>query len=232
MAARARILAIDHQPYFRSFLEGLLAEEGYEVRTAESGSEGLARIEQEGPFDVVIMDLVIPDQDGIQTVAAIRRAAPELAILVLTAVADVPTVAEAMRQGAADYLQKPVDREALLQSLESVLGQQRLRSESARLVDENLEFMGRLSLHERALGLFAAADLESAASGVLQLLAIEAGAPDGALWLRDPLSSVLTLRATCGDAGADAETLAWETRDEKRDARIRNGEIVQVPPGA
>ncbi len=232
MAPKARILAIDHQPYFRSFLEGLLSEEGYEVRTAEGGAEGLARLSGDGPFDLVIMDLVLPEQDGVPNVAAIKRAAPDLAVLILTAVADVASVAEAMRQGAADYLLKPVDRDSLIQSIESVLSQRRLRTESARLVDENLEFMSRLSLHERALPLLAETDLASTARGVLQLLAVEAGAPDGALWLRDATGSVLTLQATRGEGEPDAETLAWKTYDDRLDARIRAGEIVQVPPDA
>lgn len=229
LAAKARILAIDPQQYFRSFLEGLLSEEGYEVQSAENGVQGLARLEQNGPFDLVITDLTLPDREGIHSVAAVRRAAPDLAILVLTAVSDVRSVVEAMRQGASDYLQKPIDRETLLQAIDSVLGQHRVRNESARLVDENLEFMSRLSLHERSLPLLGGSDLEASANGVLQLLAVEAGAPDGALWSVDPHGQVMTLRATCGEGSADADTLSWKTRDEQLDQRVQRGELVQLP---
>jgi hypothetical protein len=142
----------------------------------------------------------------------------------------VRSVVAAMRQGAADYLLKPIDREGLLQSIEGVLSQRPMRAENEKLVDENLAFMGQLSLHERALALLTVPDLSAVSAGVLDVLAVEAAAPDAVLWLRDPRGDVLALMATRGDIAEGAETVAWKTNDARLDAQIQGGGIVALDP--
>jgi DNA-binding response OmpR family regulator len=196
VAPKARILAVDDQVYFRTHLEDILAGAGYEVATASSGPEALDRIARDGPFDLVLTDLVMPDMDGVETVERIREASPEQDVIVVTTVGDVRSAVAAMRRGAADYLLKPLDPEGLLTSIESVLKQRRLRAEHARLVSENLEFMGRLSLYERATALFATSDRVAVAKKLLELCCIEARAASGAIWLKEPDSPLLRLGAT------------------------------------
>ncbi len=179
---KARILAVDDQLYFRVFLEDLLQQEGYEVCTASGGEEALRLLER-GGFDVVLTDLVMPGMDGNDLVQQVREKAPEQEIVVVTSVGDVKTAVEAMKLGATDYLLKPIDRSALLRALEGILQRRRMRDEHARLMAENLEFMGVFSLYERALGLYASLSLESLADRIVEGLCLETHAQGGVLWI-------------------------------------------------
>jgi DNA-binding response OmpR family regulator/GGDEF domain-containing protein len=228
LAPKARILAIDDQPYFRSLIEALLSEEGYSVRTTARGSKALEALEQEGPFDLVVMDLVTPAADGIEQIAQLRERWPEQEVIVLTGLGDVPTVVAAMKQGAADYLLKPIDRESLVQSIACVLGNRKLRVEHAHIVDQNLEFMGRLSLLERALplhGLTCAADVGRA---LLELLCIEAQAKDGVLWMREAEGGALRRTVARGMTVLDEEPEEWPAGPESLQQELQAGRPTLV----
>ncbi len=177
----ARILAVDDQNYFRAFIEGILTEEGYMVRTASSGQEALHALEREF-FDIVVTDLVMPGMSGVELVTMIRDRWPEQEIVVVTGVGDVKTAVEAMKHGATEYLLKPIDRSVLLRALESILQSRRLRDEHSRLMAENLEYMGLLSVYERAVGLFATHSLEPLSERVVEGLCLETRAQGGVLW--------------------------------------------------
>ena len=151
--AKARILAVDDQRYFRVFLEDLLVQQGFEVRTAGSGEEALHLLEREA-FDVVVTDLVMPGLSGAELVERVKARAPDQDVIVVTSVGDVRTAVDAMRLGASDYLLKPLDPTLLERSLEGILQRKRLRQEHASLMAENLEYLGHLSLYERTLALF------------------------------------------------------------------------------
>jgi len=146
---KGRILAVDDQRYFRELLEGLLTEEGYDVVTAASGEEALRIIEQ-SHFDVVLTDLVMPGMDGNDLVHRVKQRDPEQEIVVVTGVVDVKTAVDSMKLGASEYLIKPFDRATLANSLEKILHNRRLKAEHARLLAENIEYMGERSLFERA----------------------------------------------------------------------------------
>ena len=109
---KARILAVDDQLYFRVFLEDLLTQEGYEVRTASSGEEALHLFGRE-EFDIVLTDLVMPGMEGAELVQRLKEARGEQEIVVVTSVGDVKTAVDAMKVGATDYLLKPIDRTIL-----------------------------------------------------------------------------------------------------------------------
>jgi len=179
---KARILAVDDQLYFRVFLEDLLRQEGYEVCTASGGEEALHLSERES-FDVILTDLVMPGMDGRELVERIKERTADQEIVVVTSVGDVKTAVEAMKLGATDYLLKPIDRGALLRSLEGILQRRRMREEHARLMAENLEFMGVFSLYERALGLHATLALEPLADRIVEGLCLETHAQGGVLWI-------------------------------------------------
>lgn len=179
---RARVLAVDDQSYFRTFLADLLAELGYEVRTATGAEEALHLLERE-PFDVVLTDLVMPEVNGVELVQRIRERWPAQEVVVVSGVGDVATAVEAMKLGVTDYLVKPVDRQALDASLAQILERRRLREEHRRLVEENLEFIGVLSLHERAMGFFASLALEPLAERIGQALSLETRAQGAVAWI-------------------------------------------------
>jgi len=206
---KARILAVDDQLYFRTFLEGLLAEEGYQVETAAGGAQALHALER-GRFDAVLTDLVMPEMDGTELVRRIKERWPEQEVVVLSGVGDVQTAVEAMKYGASDYLLKPIDRTALARALEGLLGARRLREEHEKLMRENLEYLGVLSLYERALGLFATTTLEPLAERTVEALCLETGAQSGVMWARcDEGSDALQLVSARGlvQVGDEPESL-------------------------
>jgi diguanylate cyclase (GGDEF)-like protein len=203
--AKARILAVDDQLYFRSFIEDLLSQEGYEVVTASTGEEALERLERER-FEVVVTDLVMPGMDGSALVQRIKEQVPDQEIVVVTGVGDVKTAVEAMKLGATDYQLKPIDRISLCRSLEGLLQRRRLREEHARLMAENLEYMGVLSLFERAMGLFSTLALEPLCERIVEGLCLETRAQGGVFWVsRDDESGRLRLGAVRGLVRVDEE---------------------------
>jgi len=180
--AKARILAVDDQRYFRELIAGMLAEEGFEAQTASSGEEAL-HILGNSDFDIVLTDLVMPGMDGSELVHRIKERNPEQEIVVVTGVVDVKTAVDAMKLGATDYLLKPFDRRTLSVSLEGILQNRRLKSEHARLLEENIEYIGERSLYERALGIFSTLSLEPLAVRIVEALCLETRAQGGVLWV-------------------------------------------------
>jgi DNA-binding response OmpR family regulator/GGDEF domain-containing protein len=181
---KARVLAVDDQRYFRELIEGLLTDDGYEVVTASDGEAALHVFERED-FDIVITDLVMPGIDGNQLVEQIKKRAPEQEIVMVTGVVDVKSAVDAMKQGATDYILKPFDRKALTGSLDKILQRRRLREEHANLMLENLEYMGVMSLYERAAGLFSTLALEPLAERLVEGLCLETSSQGGIVWVAD-----------------------------------------------
>ena len=186
--SKARILAVDDQRYFRELTEGLLGDAGYEVQTASSGEEALHILERED-FEIVVTDLVMPGIDGSELVRRIKERRPEQDIVMVTGVVDVKTAVDAMKQGAVDYILKPFDRGALTDSIAKILDQRQLHQEHAQLMEENLEFMGVLSLFERAAGLFSTLAVEPLAARLIEGLCLETRAQSGVLWVGEKLGS-------------------------------------------
>jgi len=203
--SKARILAVDDQRYFRELIEGLLDDEGYEVQTTSSGEEALHILERED-FDVVITDLVMPGIDGTELVRRIKERLPSQDVVMVTGVVDVKTAVDAMKQGATDYILKPFDRATLVDSLHKILGQRRLTDEHARLMEENLAFMGVLSVFERAAGLFSTLSVEPLAVRLVEGLCLETCAQSGVLWVaEDPGCETFALVGARGLVRVDQE---------------------------
>jgi len=229
--SRARVLAVDDQRYFRDLIEGLLGDEGYEVRTASSGAEALHVLERE-EFDVVVSDLVMPGMDGAALVQRIKERLPDQEIVMVTGVVDVKSAVEAMKLGATDYIVKPFDRSHLLDSLERILQRRRLRDEHARLIGENLEIMGALSLYERAAGLFSTLSIEALSERVIEGLCLETGAQGGVLWVADAVDDPqIVLQSARGLIRLDEESKQFDFAqlgDECR-AELLEGRAVVRP---
>ena len=135
MAIR-RILVVDDDPHSRDFLVEACRALGFDVAEA---SDPLLALEQaaDQSFDLVITDLRMPEMDGMQLLASLSEAAPGLPVLLVTAHGSVETAVEAMHQGAADFVQKPVAPEALQLAISRIDRTQRLAAENAYLRQES-----------------------------------------------------------------------------------------------
>ncbi|MBU0681994.1 MAG: sigma-54 dependent transcriptional regulator [Proteobacteria bacterium] len=113
-----RILIVDDEQLALSSLQRLLRRRGYrDVQTCEHAPVAVALIKEKN-FDLVLLDLLMPEMDGLQVLEAVKAYAPRTEFIMLTAVDDVSTVVKALRLGAYDYLVKPVDHERLVLVLE------------------------------------------------------------------------------------------------------------------
>lgn len=118
----ARILVVEDRESLRRMLERALQQEGYAVTACADGEQATSKLAQSS-FDLVLTDLKLPGMSGIEVLRASREAHPRLPVVVLTAFGTVGTAVEAMKLGAADFLEKPVEIEDLFQLVESLLGE-------------------------------------------------------------------------------------------------------------
>jgi DNA-binding response OmpR family regulator len=124
MATHEMILLVDDEPKLVRSLVLILQGAGYGVTSAASAGEALQLL-QAGAYDLVFMDIKLPDQSGIQLLPQIRNLYPDMPVLMLTAYASLETAIEAVRAGARDYLLKPVDPEAILARVHKILEEQK-----------------------------------------------------------------------------------------------------------
>lgn len=116
----ARILVVDDEKSIRTTLGAILRSEGHQVEIAGDVAQAQALLAQ-GDWDVVVTDIVMPGLSGIELLKAIRSAAPDVQVILMTGEPTVETAAEAIRSGASDYLSKPVSKQAMLQSVTTAL---------------------------------------------------------------------------------------------------------------
>ncbi len=117
----SRILIVEDRASLRKMLEHALATEGYSVDVAGSAEEGAKRL-AEGSFDLVLTDLKLPGASGLEVVKAARAAQPPAAAIVMTAYGTVGSAVEAMKLGAVDFLEKPVEIDELLRRVAASTG--------------------------------------------------------------------------------------------------------------
>jgi two-component system response regulator AtoC len=132
---RFRVLVVDDAEGIRSYLANLLELKGYDVDTAEDGRRALALLEGGAAPDVIILDVMMPGLDGIETLRRIREIAESVPVIMLSVVGRASTIVEAMQLGAADYLNKPFEEEELLVTLDKVLEKKALERERDALAD-------------------------------------------------------------------------------------------------
>ena len=110
----------EEQSLVAATLRRFLEKSGYDVRLAVDGEKGLGVV-REGGVDLVLLDIQMPGIDGLAFMREVRKEAPGLAVLMVTAVYDRDQAAEAMRLGASDYITKPIDFNQLEVSLKAKL---------------------------------------------------------------------------------------------------------------
>lgn len=128
----SRILVADDDRLVRAIFGDALSRAGHEVVTAADGRQAIARLE-EGPFDLLLTDLLMPEMDGLELLDEAKRRWPTLDVVVLTSVGTAEPAVRALRAGALHYLVKPVDPEALVLEVHRCLENRRLLDENAQL---------------------------------------------------------------------------------------------------
>src|SRR3972149_3915717 len=104
------IVTIDDDSAIGQALEEILGELGHEVVYCAKGAEGLARVQELQPA-VVLLDVYLPGEDGLSVLREIREASPGTAVIMVSAYGEAGVVVKAMKQGASDFLTKPLDRD-------------------------------------------------------------------------------------------------------------------------
>jgi DNA-binding NtrC family response regulator len=130
--SRGHILVIDDEPDIRESLEILLSAEGYRVDLAPNATEGLKRLEN-STFDLVLLDLMMPDKSGMQVLEEIRARDRETPVFLITAYGSVEVAVNALKRGANDYFSKPWDNEKLLIEIERMISKRQLEQENTEL---------------------------------------------------------------------------------------------------
>ena len=130
--SKGSILVVDDESEIREGLEILLKGEGYGVASAESGESGLAKLE-EHPFDLLLLDVSLPDRNGLDMLKEIRRRDPDLSIVLITAYGSIDMARAAFKNGAMDYITKPWSNEELLAQVAQAVESRRLRDENLHL---------------------------------------------------------------------------------------------------
>ena len=131
-ASRGHILVVDDEPDIRESLELLFSSEGYRVTLAPNALEGI-RCFEASPFDLILLDLMMPDRSGMQVLEEIRARDKETPVCLITAYGSVETAVKALKCGANDYFSKPWDNEKLLIEIERMIARRRLEGENTQL---------------------------------------------------------------------------------------------------
>jgi two-component system NtrC family response regulator len=140
---RLRILVVDDEAAQRELLAGFLRKQGHEVLVAAGGAEAVAQLGA-SQVDLVLSDCRMPGMSGLDLLRALRGINPEVPLLLMTAYGSVETAVQAMKNGAADFLTKPLDLQELLLRIARVAEQARLRS-AVRELQASLAERHRLS---------------------------------------------------------------------------------------
>jgi two-component system nitrogen regulation response regulator NtrX len=146
---KARVLIIDDEESVRSALRMIFEYEGYECLLAQNGAAGLKIAEKEDP-DLVLLDIKMPQMDGLEVLKQLRQAQPSLPVVILSGHGTVQTAVEATKLGAFDFIEKPPESERILLIARNALSQRRLTEENRRL---KLSFDDRYRMVGKSAGL-------------------------------------------------------------------------------
>src|ERR671913_1983462 len=137
MQKNGSILVVDDEEIMREILETLLKGEGYSVRLAASGEEGI-ELARNIPFDAAIVDVMMPGINGMTTLESLKKLDDELAVIMVTAFASVENAITAMKRGAFDYITKPFKNDEVLVVVKNALERRRLVNEN-RTLRQNIQ---------------------------------------------------------------------------------------------
>ncbi len=142
-----RILIVDDEFSVRDSLYNWFKTEGYQADTAENGMEALKKL-QENSYDIALIDIKMPGMDGIELQKHIKKIDSSIIVIIITAYGTVDTAVEAMKDGAYDYLSKPIDPDKLTVLVRNAVNQKRLLAENIQLKQK----VDELSLQDEIIG--------------------------------------------------------------------------------
>jgi DNA-binding NtrC family response regulator len=154
--SKGSILVVDDESEIREGLEMLLASEGYGVSSAGTGASGLAKLE-EHPFDLLLLDVSLPDRNGIDLLREIRVRDPQLSVVLITAYGSIDMARAAFKSGAMDYITKPWSNDELLAQVAQAVESRRLRDENLQLkraLKQRFNFPNIIGKSDKMLSLF------------------------------------------------------------------------------
>ena len=158
MSEVPKILVVDDEQIVRESLANWLKEDGYQVELAESGPQALERI-QSASFHIVLLDLKMPEMNGIQVLQEIKRNFSDIEVIIMTAYGSIHTAVEAIKEGAFDYIVKPFDPEEVGLLIRKILDHKNLVLENILLrqkLEEKYEFedlIGKSAVMQNLFGL-------------------------------------------------------------------------------
>ena len=129
---KGNILVIDDELEIREGLEALLSSEGFDVALADSAIAGITKLEDQ-PFDLLLLDVSLPDRNGLDLLRDIRRRDPYLSIILITAYGSIDMARAAFKSGAQDYITKPWSNDELIAQVSLAIEGRRLREENVQL---------------------------------------------------------------------------------------------------
>src|SRR5271154_5567212 len=144
---KEKIMVVDDEPSIRKYLRTLLEVDGFEVETLPSGKEALQRVGEGERPDFIILDVLMPEMDGLETLRRLMQLDRTLNVIMLSCSNEVTTVVEAIRLGALDYLTKPFEKPDLDAAFLKCRQKQQLRSENQALreycetITEDISFL-------------------------------------------------------------------------------------------
>jgi two-component system, NtrC family, response regulator AtoC len=135
MGTTGEILVVDDDARMRELVAKVLAREGYAVRSLPRGQDVLQALE-EGPADLVISDIRMPEMDGLTLLREVKRLVPETSVLLMTAFGSIDTAVQAIKAGAYDYLTKPFKMDEVILVVRRAMEERHLRAEVRALREE------------------------------------------------------------------------------------------------
>jgi two-component system, NtrC family, response regulator AtoC len=133
MKENIRILVVDDDESIRRYIVKLLSQSGYDVFAASSGKDALKELRTSQDVSLVILDILMPDMDGLETLTEIRKITKDIPVLMLSALGQTNIIVKAMKAGATDYLVKPFEEEEIELAITKSLEKKRLLSEISSL---------------------------------------------------------------------------------------------------
>ncbi|MBP1715148.1 MAG: ntrX [Deltaproteobacteria bacterium] len=130
-----QILVVDDEDRIRQSLNGVLRDEGYEVREAKEGNQALKMVESDPP-DLVLLDIWMPGIDGIETLGRIKGTSPQMPVVMISGHANIELAIKAAKLGAYDFIEKPLSLEKVLLTVNNALTMSKLEQENRALRQE------------------------------------------------------------------------------------------------
>jgi len=193
-----RILIVEDDAFFREIFSELLREEGYQVDTASSGNEALLMLEN-SRYHLVVTDMILQDISGLDILSRAKQMDSDLEVIVITGYGNMESAIYALKNGARDYLVKPISHDEFKHVV-------RLSMEQRRLLDENQELKDKIRLFQVSQTIANCIDIEKILSLVLEAAIKESGANKGFSCLRDASRELFLIEAR-GMTGEIAEKI-------------------------